>query len=65
MILRENTEGLYASRGAGVRVGSSVVTDTLVVTRTGTARICRRAFEPDLGGRASTAAVGDAVASAQ
>jgi 3-isopropylmalate dehydrogenase len=45
VILRENTEGLYASRGAGVRVGRHVATDTLVVTRPGTARICRRAFE--------------------
>jgi 3-isopropylmalate dehydrogenase len=45
VILRENTEGLYASRGAGVRVGDQVATDTLVVTRPGTARIVRRAFE--------------------
>jgi 3-isopropylmalate dehydrogenase len=45
VMLRENTEGLYASRGAGVRVGSHVATDTLVVTRSGTARICRQAFE--------------------
>ena len=45
VILRENTEGLYASRGAGVRVGGHVATDTLVVTRPGTLRICRRAFE--------------------
>lgn len=43
--MRENTEGLYASRGAGVRVGDQVATDTLVVTRTGTARICRQAFD--------------------
>ncbi len=45
VILRENTEGLYASRGAGVRVGRHTATDTLVVTRPGTARICRQAFE--------------------
>ncbi len=45
VIVRENTEGLYASRGAGVRVGNHVVTDTLVVTRPGTVRICREAFE--------------------
>jgi 3-isopropylmalate dehydrogenase len=45
VIVRENTEGLYASRGAGVRVGGHCATDTLVVTRAGTARICRRAFE--------------------
>jgi 3-isopropylmalate dehydrogenase len=45
VILRENTEGLYASRGAGVRVGGHVATDTLVVTRPGVLRICRQAFE--------------------
>ena len=42
VILRENTEGLYASRGAGVLVGGHVATDTLVVTRPGVLRICRR-----------------------
>jgi 3-isopropylmalate dehydrogenase len=45
VILRENTEGLYASRGAGVLVGGQVATDTLVVTRPGVLRICRQAFE--------------------
>ncbi|HEV8673436.1 MAG TPA: isocitrate/isopropylmalate dehydrogenase family protein [Methylomirabilota bacterium] len=45
VILRENTEGLYASRGAGVRVGDQAATDTLVITRSGAARICRQAFE--------------------
>jgi len=45
VILRENTEGLYASRGAGVVVGGHVATDTLVVTRPGVLRICRQAFE--------------------
>jgi 3-isopropylmalate dehydrogenase len=45
VILRENTEGLYASRGAGVLVGGHVATDTLVVTRPGVLRICRQAFE--------------------
>jgi 3-isopropylmalate dehydrogenase len=44
VLLRENTEGLYASRGGGVRVSDHVATDTLVVTRAGTARICRQAF---------------------
>ena len=45
VILRENTEGLYASRGAGILVGGHVATDTLVVTRPGALRICRQAFE--------------------
>ncbi len=44
VILRENTEGLYASRGAGVRVGDRVATDSLVITRAGTERIVRHAF---------------------
>jgi 3-isopropylmalate dehydrogenase len=45
VIVRENTEGLYASRGAGVRVGDHAATDTLVITRAGASRICRQAFE--------------------
>jgi isocitrate dehydrogenase len=44
VIFRENTEGLLASRG-GASVGREVATDTLVVTRAGTERIARRAFE--------------------
>lgn len=44
LIVRENTEGLYASRGRGVG-NDWVVTDTLLVTRPGTERIVRRAFE--------------------
>ena len=45
VILRENTEGLYASRGAGVRVGDSLAVDNMVITRAGTERIVRYAFE--------------------
>ncbi len=45
VIMRENTEGLYASRGAGVRVGDDVAVDNMVITRTGTERIVRYAFE--------------------
>ena len=44
VILRENTEGLYASRGGGVRVGDRVATDGMVITRAGTERIVRHAF---------------------
>lgn len=44
VILRENTEGLYASRGGGVRVGDEVATDAMVITRRGTERIVRAAF---------------------
>lgn len=45
VIVRENVEGLFASRGGGARVGDEVTTDTLVITRRGTERIVRRAFE--------------------
>ncbi len=44
VIMRENTEGLYASRGAGVRVGEQVAVDNMVITRPGTERIVRYAF---------------------
>jgi 3-isopropylmalate dehydrogenase len=42
--LRENTEGLYLSRGVGI-VTSEAVADTLMVTRNGCDRICRFAFK--------------------
>lgn len=45
VIVRENTEGLYASRGAGVLLRGEVSTDTLVLTRKGCERIARFAFE--------------------
>ena len=45
VIVRENTEGLYASRGAGVNLRGEVATDTLVVTRKGVERVARFAFE--------------------
>jgi len=44
VILRENTEGLYASRGGGVRIGKELVIDNMVITRKGTERIVRYAF---------------------
>jgi len=44
VIVRENTEGLYASRGAGVNLRGEVVTDTLVMTRRGVERVARFAF---------------------
>jgi 3-isopropylmalate dehydrogenase len=44
VIVRENTEGLYASRGKGVG-NDHAVTDTLLVTRPGTERVVRYAFE--------------------
>lgn len=43
LFLRENTEGLYLSRGLGV-VSNSAVADILMVTREGCERISRFAF---------------------
>ncbi len=44
VIVRENTEGLYASRGAGVNLRGEVVTDSLVMTRKGVERVARFSF---------------------
>jgi 3-isopropylmalate dehydrogenase len=44
VIMRENTEGLYASRGGGVQIGKDVAVDNMVITRAGTERIVRYAF---------------------
>ncbi len=43
VLVRENTEGLYASRDRGVG-NRWAVTDTLLTTREGTRRVARRAF---------------------
>jgi 3-isopropylmalate dehydrogenase len=45
VIMRENTEGLFASDGGGARVGEHVVVDSMVITRPGTERIVRWAFK--------------------
>jgi len=45
VIVRENTEGLYASRGAGIDLRGEVATDTLIVTRKGVERVARFAFD--------------------
>lgn len=45
VIVRENTEGLYASRGAGVNLRGEVVSDTLLMTRKGVERVARFCFE--------------------
>ncbi|UCF95498.1 MAG: isocitrate/isopropylmalate dehydrogenase family protein [Desulfobacterales bacterium] len=44
IVLRENTEGLFASFNGGSIVNNQVATDTLVVTRAGTERIVEFAF---------------------
>jgi 3-isopropylmalate dehydrogenase len=45
VILRENTEGLYASRGGGIRIGKELAIDNLVITRERTERVARYAFQ--------------------
>lgn len=45
VIVRENTEGLYASRGAGVVLRDEMASDSLVITRKGTERVARFACE--------------------
>lgn len=45
VIVRENSEGLYLARGAGVQVKSDLAVDTLVQTRQGIERVARFAFE--------------------
>ena len=45
VIMRENTEGLYASRGGGVRLADDMAVDSMVITRKGTERIVKCAFE--------------------
>ena len=44
IVLRENTEGLFASFGGGGVVQDRVATDTMVVSRAGTERIVEFAF---------------------
>jgi len=44
VIVRENTEGLYASRGRGV-ANDWAASDVLFMTRPGVERVCRYAFE--------------------
>jgi 3-isopropylmalate dehydrogenase len=45
VIVRESTEGLFASLGAGVVLGDELACDTQVITRRGTERVVRAAFE--------------------
>lgn len=45
VIVRENVEGLYTARGGGVVLRDEVASDQLIITRRGTERIARKAFE--------------------
>jgi 3-isopropylmalate dehydrogenase len=44
-IIRENSEGLYASRGAGALLRDEAAVDMLIVSRKGVERAARMAFE--------------------
>ncbi len=45
VVVRESTEGIFASLGGGIVLGDMVATDTQVITRRGTERVVRAAFE--------------------
>ncbi|MGH9355903.1 MAG: isocitrate/isopropylmalate dehydrogenase family protein [Terriglobia bacterium] len=45
IVLRENTEGMFASFGGGASVGDQTATDTMVITRAGTERVVEFAFQ--------------------
>ncbi|MBO9596398.1 MAG: hypothetical protein J7559_01040, partial [Cohnella sp.] len=45
VIVRENVEGLYASRTGGCNVRGEVATDTIIMTRTGIRKVSRFAFK--------------------
>jgi len=44
VVVRESTEGIFASLGGGIVLGDQVATDTQVITRRGTERVVRAAF---------------------
>ncbi|MFF8478905.1 isocitrate/isopropylmalate dehydrogenase family protein [Streptomyces sp. NPDC015414] len=44
VVVRENVEGLYASRTGGTNVRGEVVTDTIVITERGTRKVVDQAF---------------------
>jgi 3-isopropylmalate dehydrogenase len=45
VVVRESTEGLFASMATGIVLRDEMATDSQVITRTGTERVCRAAFE--------------------
>ena len=45
VLIRENTEGLFYSRGRGRAEGDEAVYDTMKISRTGTTRVCDFAFK--------------------
>lgn len=45
VVLRENVEGLFASMNGGIELRGEVAVDSMVITRSGTERVVRYAFE--------------------
>jgi 3-isopropylmalate dehydrogenase len=45
VLVRESTEGLFASFGGGAQIDGEVYADTMIVTRAGTERVSRYALE--------------------
>lgn len=45
VILRENVEGLFASMNGGIELRGEVAVDSMVITRSGTERVVRYAFD--------------------
>ncbi len=45
VILRENVEGLFAAMDSGIELRGEVAVDSMVITRSGTERVVRYAFE--------------------
>lgn len=45
VVVRENTEGLYAARGGGNLLRDEIASDTMVITRKGVERVVRHAAE--------------------
>ena len=45
IVVREGTEGLYAANGGGAMIGDRIVSDPMIITREGSERVSRIAFE--------------------
>jgi 3-isopropylmalate dehydrogenase len=56
VILRENVEGLFASMNGGIQLRDETAVDSMVITRSGTERIARYAFQLAVDRRAERAA---------
>ncbi len=45
VIVRENSEGLYASRGGGIQLRDDLASDSMIITRKGVERIVRKSAD--------------------